>query len=138
MIGYTYTITNKNGDSFKINDFVTDPLNFIALQQYPEMDIDVKNSELPLDGQHGIWDFFSYFGKRTVSFSGVVIGVNESAVETLKTQIMKVLAFPMQPTTADNGYVTISWTDATGATWQFDAKMSRSPKFNRDMKQLRS
>lgn len=135
MIGYTYTITNRNGDSFKINDHVTDPLNFIALQQYPDMDIDVKNSELPLDGQHGIWDFFSYFGKRTISFNGVVIGEDEEQVEILRTQIMRVLSLPMQPTAEDDGYVTISWEDATGDTWTFDAKMNRTPKFSRNMRQ---
>ncbi len=135
MIGYTYTITNKLGDSFKINDFVTDPDNFIALQQYPDMDIDVKNSEVALDGQHGIWDFFSYFGKRMISFNGVVIGEDEEQVELLRSSIVRVLSLPMQPTTDEDGYVTISWEDATGAEWSFDAKMSSSPRFSRSMKQ---
>lgn len=135
MIGYTYTITNRAGDSFKINDFVTDPDNFIALQQYPDMDIDVKNDEVALDGQHGIWDFFSFFGKRMITFNGVVIGEDEEEVELLRTQIVKVLSLPMQPTEEDDGYVTISWTDATGAEWSFDAKMASSPRFSRSMKQ---
>lgn len=136
MIGYTYTITNKDGDSFKINDHVTDPLNFIALQQYPDMDIDVKNSELPLEGQHGIWDFFSFFGKRRVSFAGVVVGENEAEVETLKNQIVRTLAFPVQPEedTAD-GYVTISWTDANSNVWSIEGKIDRAPKFSRNMRE---
>lgn len=135
MIGYTYTITNKAGDSFKINDHVTDPENFIALQQYPDMDIDVKNNEVNLDGQHGIWDFFSYFGKRNLSFNGVIIGEDEEAVETLRNQIVSVLALPMQPSGDDDGYCTIEWTDATGAEWQIEAKIARSPRFGREMRQ---
>lgn len=135
MIGYIYTITNKQGESFSINDFTTDPDNFIALQQYPDMDIDVKNDEVALDGQHGIWDFFSFFGKRVISFNGVIIGEDEEQAELLRSKVMRVLTLPMQPTSADDGYVTVSWTDATGAVWSFDAKMSSSPRFSRSMKQ---
>lgn len=136
MIGYTYTITNKLGDSFKINDHITDPNNFIALQQYPEMDIDVKNSEIDLQGQHGIWDFFSYFGKRAITFSGIIIGDDEEAVENIKSQIVRVLSLPLQPEEDNDGYVTVSWLDATGAEWSFDAKINRSPKFTRNMKEI--
>lgn len=133
MIGYQYTITNRTGNSFKINDFTTDPYNFIGLQQYPDMEIDVKNNEVNLEGQHGIWDFFSYFGKRNLAFSGVIIGEDEEAVETLRNHIVSVLALPMQPSDEDDGYCTISWEDATGAEWSFDAKIARSPKFSRNM-----
>jgi len=136
MIGYTYTITNKLGDSFKINDHITDPNNFIALQQYPEMDIDVKNSEIDLQGQHGIWDFFSYFGKRAITFAGIIIGDDEEAVENIKSQIVRVLSLPLQPEEDNDGYVTVSWIDATGAEWSFDAKINRSPKFTRNMKEI--
>lgn len=135
MIGYIYTITNKDGDSFKINDHVTDPLNFLALQQYPDMDIDVKNSELPLDGQHGIWDFFSFFGKRRIAFSGVIIGEDEESCEEQKNLVNSVLALPTQPEDDNDGYVTISWTDATGAVWSIQGKIDRAPKFSRNMKQ---
>ncbi len=135
MIGYTYTITNSAGDFFKINDFVTDPNNYFLLQQYPDMDVDVKNTEIDLQGQHGIWDFYSYFGKRNLTFSGMIIGVNEAGVEASRTQMMKVLQLPVQPTSTSDGYVTISWTDATGATWSFRAKISRTPKLSRNLRQ---
>lgn len=133
MIGYEYTITNRSGDSFKINDFSTDPDNFIGLQQYPDMEIDVKNNEVALEGQHGIWDFFSYFGKRMIAFNGVIVGEDEEQVEILRNTIVQVLRLPMQPTDSDDGYVTISWTDATGSVWSFEAKIARSPKFSRNM-----
>lgn len=136
MIGYIYTITNKLGDSFTINDHTTDPENFIALQEYPGMEVDVKNSELDLDGQHGIWDFYSYFGKRVMTFAGVVIGTDEDAVETLRRQIVKTLALPAQPDSEEDGYCTISWTDATGADWQIEAKIDRAPRFGRSLKQF--
>lgn len=135
MLNYIYTITNREGLSFKINDFTTDPNNFFALQQYPDMEIDVKNSEIDLQGQHGIWDFFSYFGKRNFMLSGIIIGQDEGMVEDLRTQMLRVLQLPLQPTTALDGYVTISWVDASGDAWSFDAKISRSPKFNRNMRQ---
>lgn len=135
MIGYQYTITNKLGDSFKINDHVTDPLNFIALQEYPDVAVDVKNNEVELDGQHGVWDFFSYFGKRTISFSGLIIGEDEEAVEELRQQIIRTLALPAQPDSEEDGYVTIAWTDATGADWSLEAKIDRSPRFGRNLRE---
>lgn len=135
MIGYTYTIENKYGDSFKINDHVTDPLNVIALQSYPDMDVDIKNNEVDLDGQHGIWDFYSFFGKRNISFSGVIVGEDEAEVETMRRKIVSVLALPLQPTEDDDGYVTISWEDALGISYTVQAKMTRSPRFDRDLRQ---
>lgn len=135
MINYIYTITNKAGQSFKLNDFTTNPAKFFALQQYPDMEVDVKNSETDLQGQHGIWDFFSYFGKRNISFNGVIVGDNESDVEELRAEMLKVLQLPIQPTESNDGYVTISWVDARGDAWAFDAKISRSPKFSRNLRQ---
>lgn len=80
-------------------------------------------------------DFFSYFGKRSINFSGVIVGTNEASVESLKNQMMRVLQLPLQPTSSKDGYVTISWTDANSQQWSFDAKINRSPKFNRALRQ---
>lgn len=136
MIGYTYTITNQNGDSFKINDHVTDPNNFIALQDYPLFDVDVKNAEADREGQHGIWDFFSFYGKRAINFSGVVVGDDEASVEDLKKQMLLVLALPPVPEDGNDGTVTITWTDANSNAWQIDAKVQGYPRFQRGMKQV--
>lgn len=135
MIGNTYTITNENGDSFKINDHVTDPNNFIALQDYPLFDVDVKNQEMDREGQHGIWDFNSFYGKRAINFAGVIVGETEADVETMRNQMLKVLALPPVPETQTAGYVTIEWSDANGDDWQIDAKVQSYPRFERGMKQ---
>ncbi len=136
MIGYKFKLTNSaSGEYFYINDFVTDPLRFIALQDYPTMDVDIRNSEVAKEGQHGIWDFFSFYGKRVITFSGIIVGENEEDAEDLKKQILRVISLPPIPSSSDDGYILITWTDANGDNWQISAKMQGYPRFNRDMKQ---
>lgn len=134
MLGYTYTLTNRAGQSVKINDFITDPDNFIALQDYPLFDVDLKEEEMDKEGQNGVWDFFSFYGKRVINFSGVIIGQTEAEVETLKTLLLKITALPSQPVASTNdGYVKIEWTDANSNSWQIYAKLQRAIKFDRGM-----
>jgi len=134
MIGYLYTITNKNGDSIVINDH-SDPKNVIALQEYPRNEVDIKNNEISSDGQHGIVDFFSYYGKRNFTFDGVIIGEDEQSVEQIKRNVQKVFQLPLQPTNANNGYVEIKWTDADAKTWTIEAKIASPIRFTRNLKQ---
>ena len=136
MIGYKFTVTNiASGQSFKINDFVTDPNNFIALQDYPGMDVDIKNAEIQKEGQHGIWDFFSFYGKRLMSFSGVIIGEDTDKVEILKTQMLRILSLPPAPSLTDDGSVLVSWTDTSNNNWQIQGKLYSQPRFDRNMRQ---
>ena len=135
MIGTQFTITNQDNVSIVLNDHTTDPTQIIALQTYPQFDIDVKNNEVNKEGQHGIWDFYSYFGRRIITFTGVIVGNDEDDVETVRKKLLEVLALPVQPTSARNGTVTIKWTDPNSNAWQIDAKMLRMPQFSRPLKQ---
>lgn len=136
MINYKYKIENSNGDYFYLNDHITDPNKFYALQDYPSFDVDVKNNETAREGQHGIWDFYSFYGKRAINFQGVMIGLDEGDIEDLKNKMLQILTLPATPDDSNDGYVTISWTDANAKSWQIDAKLQGYPRFNRDMKQL--
>lgn len=136
MINYKFKIENSNGDYIYLNDHITDPLRFFALQDYPDFDIDIKNYELAKDGQHGIFDFYSFYGKRIINFSGVMVGENESDIEILKAKLLKVISLPPNPSINDDGYITISWTDADNKSWEIKGKLNSYPKFNRDMRQL--
>lgn len=135
MTGYKFKITNSNGDFFYINDFVTDPLRFFALQDYPGFEVDIKNAELAKEGQHGVFDFFSYYGKRLINFEGVIVGEDEGDIEDLKAQMLKVLSLPPIPVIGDEGNVKIEWIDANGNAWQIDGKMQGYPRFNRGLRQ---
>lgn len=135
MIGTQYTLVNKAGESIVLNDHTTTPSQIIALQQYPQMDVSVKNNQINKAGQHGNWDFFSYYGNRAITFSGVIVGLVESDVDTVRSQLLKVLALPAQPSDTLNGYVTITWTDPNGEDWQIEAKLTRPAQFSRAMKQ---
>lgn len=135
MIGYQFTLTNRNGLQVKLNDFSSDPINFIALQEYPVFDVDVKNSEINKDGQHGIWDFYSFYGKRVLTFSGVIIGEDEAEIEDLKTQLLQVTSLPSRPTNSNDGMVLVQWTDANNDMWQVYAKLDRAIRFSRPLGQ---
>lgn len=135
MIGYQYTIENSDGESFVINDHTTNPNQIIALQQYPAFDVDIKTNEVDKEGQHGVWDFFSYYGRRNMTFEGVIVGSDEANAETTRKKIVEVLSLPTQPTSTRSGYVTIKWTDANGESWQVEGRVIRSPRFSRVLKQ---
>lgn len=135
MIGTTYTITNRDGELIKINDHVTNPNQIIALQEYPSFDVDIKNNEIDREGQHGIWDFYSYFGKRIMTFSGVIVGATEQDVEAVKNKLIKVTSIPLQSDEDNDGYVVVKWTDVNGESWQVEAKLIKSIQFGRPMKQ---
>jgi hypothetical protein len=134
MISYEYTLTNRDGLSVVLNDMSTDPDNFVALQEYPVFDVDVKGKDIDKEGQHGVWDFFSFYGKRAISFTGVIVGETEADVERLKKLILQVTALPAQPSTTRDGLVLVEWTDAAGDEWQIYAKLDRAIRFERPMK----
>lgn len=135
MIGYPFTFTNRNGLSINFNDHDSDPNNFVALQEYPAFDVDIKNIEIDKDGQHGIWDFNSFYGKRVMTFAGVIIGSSEANIETLKTRLLQVTSLPARPTVDNDGLVLIQWTDANNEGWQVYAKLDRAIRFNRNLKE---
>lgn len=135
MISTLYTIENQAGVSFSFNDHSTDPTNFIALQQYPQFDLDIKNNEIAREGQHGIWDFFSFYGKRTINFQGLIIGDSELSIETQKNLMLNVLGFPTQPTASNAGLVYLRWTDVQGNAWEIECKLSSNIQFNRPLRQ---
>ncbi len=136
MIGTIFEIKNKDDVSILLNDHVTTPSQIIALQSYPQFEVDIKSNEVEREGQHGIWDFNSYYGKRMISFSGVIVGMSEADVETVKNKLMRVLSLPSQPDAVQNGYVTISWTDSQGASWQVEAKLNKDVNFDRKIKEV--
>lgn len=137
MIGTLFTITNKAHPerSITINDRATDPTKFIALQAYPSFEVDVRNDEINKEGQHGIWDFFSFYGKRVITFEGVIIGNDEEDVTEIKDLLQQVVELPAQPMTADDGTVIISWTDPRGRDVQTEAKITSPIRFNRNMRE---
>jgi hypothetical protein len=135
MIGYNFQLTSRAGQSITLNDLTTDPNNFIALQDYPVFDVDLKNSEMDKEGQHGIWDFYSFYGKRVMTFSGLIIGQDEAHVETLKRQLLQVTALPAQPDSTYDGMALIKWVDANSDSWQIYAKLANAIRFDRGLNQ---
>ena len=135
MIGIIYELINQNGDSIKINYQVTDPNNVIALQDYPSFDLEVKNQEIQKEGQHGIWDFYSFYGKRLITFSGVIVGEDEEKVVEIQDQLKLVVGLPLEPTSINNGLITIKYTDPRGRALQTTGKLYSAPRFSRVMKE---
>ena len=135
MIGTTFTIVNKAHPTkfVTFNDHATD--NVIALQTYPTFELEVRNDELTKEGQHGVWDFFSFYGKRLITFTGVIVGDNELEVHTQKELLQSVLELPSQPTSTDDGTVIVKWTDPLGRAVQTEAKIASTIRTFREMHQ---
>jgi len=134
MIGIKYTLKNKENESIVINDHTTNPNQIIALQSYPQFEVDIKNNELPREGQHGIWDFYSFYGRRITTFQGVIVGNTELDVEIVKNKLIKILAIPAQPTISRDGNVELSWTDIENKNWIISGKLMNPIQFNRRMR----
>jgi hypothetical protein len=134
MIGTIFELINANGESIKINDH-SDPNNFIALQEYPTFELEIKNQEIQKEGQHGVWDFNSFYGKRLITFGGVIIGDDEEKVVELQDQLKLVLSLPLEPTESNNGVITIKYTDPRGRALQTTGKIYNPIRFSRNMKQ---
>lgn len=135
MIGVQYELTNQNGDTIIINDHSTDPDNIIALQDYPTFDLEIKNQEINKEGQHGIWDFYSFYGKRLITFSGIIVGQDEAHVMEIQDQLKLVVGLPLEPTSTNNGLITIKYTDPRGRALQTTGKVYSAPRFSRIMKE---
>lgn len=136
MIGTLFTIKSKvDPTKFVIINDHTDPENLIALQKYPSMEVDIRNDEINREGQHGVWDFFSFYGKRVFVFEGVIIGEDEDSVTTLKKSLDFICQLPAQPLSGDDGTVLIQWTDPNGKAWESEAKISSAINYGRDMHQ---
>lgn len=132
MMGYAYTLTNRAGDSIILNNFYSESQSYIILQEYPSFEVDIRNEEINKEGQHGIWDFYSFYGKRLINFSGLLVGNTEKDVIELQNLLQKVVALPAQPYEGNDGIVVISWTDVEGVAMQIEAKLNTSVKFTRE------
>jgi len=135
MIGTKFTLINADGDVIVINDHTTDPYNIIALQEYPTFELEIKNQEIQKEGQHGIWDFNSFYGKRLIVFSGVIVGEDEEKVTEIQDLLKLVVGLPLEPTSMNDGVITIKYTDPRGRALQTTGKVFSSLKFNRSMKE---
>lgn len=134
MIGTIFTLINQNGDEIKINDH-TDPNNLIALQDYPTFDLEIKNQEIQKEGQHGIWDFYSFYGKRLITFSGIIVGEDEAHVVAIQDQLKLVCGLPLEPTSGNEGLITVKYTDPLGRDLQATAKIFSYPRFSRPIRE---
>lgn len=135
MIGTKFTLENADGQSIIINDHDSDPLNFIALQEYPTFELEIKNQEIAKEGQHGIWDFNSFYGKRLIVFSGVIVGEDEEKVVEIQDQLKLVVGLPLEPTSTNDGVISIKYTDPRGRALQTTGKIYNTMRFSRNIRE---
>ena len=142
MLNYRFTLTNKfNGKTITLGtdtagNFAEDVGRGIILQSYPGFELEVRNEEKYKSGQHGIWDFLSYYGKRNITFQGYIIGKTHAEVITYERLMQQVLSLPAQPVVGVNdGYVELKWEDDFGNVWLTDVKIQQDLQFSRPLKQ---
>lgn len=136
MIGFDFKVTNKQGESIIFNEGSqagahVDPLNVYALQKYPQFTKSIKNNELQRNGQVGVWDFYSYYGRLSLTFTGIIISETHQTLEQMKAKMQRVFSLPAQPTETNDGYVKIEWTDDDGVAKTVEAKLSQDISFDR-------
>lgn len=138
MTGYDFKFTNKAGDFIIINEGSQagshiDPYNVYALQKYPTFTKSFKNNEIARQGQVGVWDFYSYYGRLSIVFSGIIVAETNQKLEQMKAKMSKIFALPMQPTETNDGYVKIEWTDEDGNSKFVEAKLTQDIAFDRGL-----
>jgi len=138
MRGYSYTFTNNfTGQTFSIGldevgNEVCQSYNGLLLQEYPVFEAEIRNEEQDRAGQHGIWDFFSFYWKRNVTLSGVILASSWSNLVHLQNLVKETLSLPAQPIQGTNdGYVNLKWTDAQGIEWNMNVKLTQDLQFSR-------
>ena len=103
------------------------------MQAYPNFDLEIRNEEIVKEGQHGVWDFYSFYGKRLIIFEGIIIGRTEAECHEQKELMSLVTQLPSQPDSSDDGTVVIQWTDPLGRDVEIEAKLSSSINFTRPL-----
>ncbi len=138
MLKFYYTLRNNfNGKSFKIgydlaDNETCDSGKGILLQEYPQFELEVRNEERVKAGQHGIWDFFSFYGKRVITFSGLILATDHKELVTYQRLMKEVLALPAQPIAGLNdGYIEVTWFDDDNIEWFINAKITQDLQFPR-------
>ena len=131
-ISTQFKITNRETEEFiVINDHDTDPKNLIALQAYPRFEADVRANNLINDSGHGTYKRPYYYGARTISFAGVIVGETEADVWQIKNKLEAVLEFSQQPDFDE--MLKISFTDPLDRELTILATLSTSITFNRNL-----
>jgi hypothetical protein len=138
MTGYEYKITNRAGEFIIINDGSqsgahTDPKNVYALQKFPTFVKSIKNTQIDRTGQVGIWDFYSFYGNMTITFSGIILSETHQKLEQMRAKMNRIFSLPAQPTKGNDGYVRIEWTDDDGIKKYVEAKIINDIQYDREL-----
>jgi len=135
MIGYNFKITNANGDSVQFANPDSNGTNMYGLQGYPSFDRRIKDNDERTVGRHGSSPFPSYYGSMSISLDGVIVASTKNKTEQMKKDLKKVLRLDGRVDKAEDQFVTITWDDYDGNSWQVGAKLSRSDiRLNRPLK----
>ncbi len=134
MISYKYNFKNKSGAELILNDHnPLTPDHVYALQSYPSISKSVKNNELDRNGQNNYWDFFSYYGKLSFNFSGIIVAENEIVLEQMKQDLLRVFSLPLQPTDINDGHITMEWQDNASVNKSVEVKLTNDIQFDRPL-----
>jgi len=143
MLAYKYTVTNQfSGENILINaaldndgscKTVTGQPTGLRLTRYPVFELDIRNEDDEKQGQHGIFDYFSFYGQRNITFEGVIIAGNHEQLIEIENRVKRIFTLPAQPiANVNDGYILIEWEDALGVGWQIKAKIERDLRFSRE------
>jgi len=110
MIGYSF---NYNGlrinDMQEVKDFTNGLREWCISLTNMETDVEIRHTERPYAGNHGIFDSFSYFGKRIFTFEGDIIATSEAQICEAVNELKKAFTLPAVYNYNEDGYRTLSF-----------------------------
>lgn len=118
-IQYTYNGYTLNNDAVK---------PWAALEKVSGLrDIQLRQSRREKTGDHGIIDYDTYAGGRTISFEGLLIGRTEVEVAAIITSFQNAFVIEPNPTPVAQGERLLTWQDDNEVAKQILCKVDRMP-----------
>ncbi len=96
-------------------------------------DIQLRQSRREKTGDHGVIDYDTYAGGRTISFEGLLIGLDESEVKDVMTSVKNAFVIESNPTTSQQGERVLTWQDTDEVAKQITCKVDRMPVIEEEM-----
>lgn len=95
----------------------------------------LRNTERSFSGNHGIVDYQTYIGKRTITFSGDIVARTENDILTAVKTLQTAFSLPAVYSSTINGYNELKWeTQAGQEQFKCNAKISVLPRIQKTFK----
>lgn len=119
-------------NGFTLNDDST--ASWAALQKVSGIhDVALRHTRRELTGAHGIQDYDTFAGARTITFEGILISDTEENMADLIEEFKQAFAIEGNPTPTNTGERALNWQDVGEVAKTIDCKIDRGPQITESM-----